>query len=265
MIKKQRYTVITGASSGIGYATAIAFASRGKHLVVVARRSDRLEQLKAALAAISPHVNVAVHLCDLSNAAQAHQLYKELAGYDIETWVNNAGFGYYGSIAEQTLPRIEAMLHLNIEALTILSTLYVQDYWDIPNSQLINISSAGGYTIVPTAVTYCACKFYVSAFTEGLAYELREQGAALRAKVLAPAATKTEYGQVANGIEQYDYDSTFGRYNTSEKMADFLLELYDSEQVVGIVDRETFAFTLTTPLFPYAGDSTHNQKLQATQ
>ena len=71
----------------------------------------------------------------------------------------------------------------------------------------INISSSGGYTIVPTAITYCATKFYVSTFTEGLAWELIESGATMRAKVLAPAATQTEFGKKANNVEQYDYDN----------------------------------------------------------
>ncbi len=81
--------------------------------------------------------------------------------------MNNAGFGNYDSVAELDLGKIGAMLHLNIEALTILSALFVRDYKDAEGTQLINVSSCGGYTIVPTAVTYCAAKFYVSTFTEG--------------------------------------------------------------------------------------------------
>ena len=78
---------------------------------------------------------------------------------------------------------------MNIEALTVLSSRYVRDYADVEGTQIINISSGGGYKIIADAVTYCATKFYVSAFTEGLAQELSEKGAAMQAKVLAPAAT----------------------------------------------------------------------------
>lgn len=67
------------------------------------------------------------------------------------------------------------MLHLNIEALTILSSLYVRDYKDCEGDQLINVSSRGDYMMVPDAVTYCASKFYVSSFTEGLALELGKE------------------------------------------------------------------------------------------
>ena len=198
---------------------------------------------------------------DLSVSENVHRLYQELNEYEIKTWINNAGFGNYDSVAHQDLKKIEAMLRLNVEAMTIFSTLYVHDYQNVRGTQLINISSAGGYTIVPTAVTYCAAKFYVSTFTEGLARELQKANAELQAKVLAPAATETEFGKVANGVNEYDYDKLFGTYHTSEQMAGFLLQLYDSDKTVGAIDRETFKFCLLEPQFPYAGGSAHNQKI----
>ena len=258
--EKGKYTVITGASSGIGYETAKAFAGRGKNLVIVARRKDNLEMLKKEILEDRPDVDVVIRSTDLSVLENVYQLYEGLRDYEIETWVNNAGFGNYDSVADQDLGKIGAMLHLNIEALTILSSMFVHDYKDVDGTQLINVSSCGGYTIVPTAVTYCAAKFYVSTFTEGLAWELKETGVKMKAKVLAPAATKTEFGMVANNVSEYDYDKSFGTYHTGKQMAGFLLELYDSENVVGLVDRETFSFRLAEPLFPYAGNSLHNQQ-----
>lgn len=262
--KVEKYTVVTGASSGIGYETAKAFAARGKNLIVVARRKHNLEALKSEILARYPALDVVVKTSDLSVTKNAYRLYTDLKGYALETWINNAGFGNYGSAAHQDLNKIEAMLRLNVEALTLFSSLFVRDYKDVEGTQLINISSAGGYTIVPGAVTYCATKFYVSAFTEGLARELKEIGAKMRAKVLAPAATQTEFGKVANGVSEYDYDEAFGTYHTSRQAAEFLLELYDSDKTVGAVDRETFAFALRDPLLSYAGDSKHNQKTAAS-
>jgi short-subunit dehydrogenase len=258
MKNTQNYTVITGASSGIGYAAAEAFARRAKNLIVGARRQDQLEKLKQKIEEQYPAVNVVIKVCDLSIPANAHQLYQEVKEYPVETWINNAGFGNYDSVAQQDLSKIETMLRVNVEALTILSSLYVRDYKDVPGTQLINISSRGGYAIVPNAITYCAAKFYVSAFTEGLAHELKAQQAELKAKVLAPAATQTEFGKIANDVAEYDYDKNFGRYHTSEQMADLLLALYDSDQTVGAVDGETFSFSLRAPVFDYVGGSVHN-------
>ncbi len=260
MAKQANYTVISGASSGIGRETAKAFAKRGKNIIAIARREERLLELQKEIRTICPMADVVVKIADLSDIAQVHQIYEEVHEYPLETWINNAGFGNYDSVSKQDLSKIENMLRLNIVALTIFSTLFVRDYENIEGTQLINISSAGGYTLVPNAVTYCAAKFYVSAFTEGLARELIMSGAKMRAKVLAPAATKTEFGMVANDVIEYNYDEQFGTYHTSEQMANFLMRLYDSEQSIGVVNRETFEFELSEPIFPYAGNSKHNQK-----
>ena len=254
-----KYTVVTGASSGIGYETAKAFAKRGKNLVIVARSTENLKKLKMEILNDNPSLDVIVKDTDLSIIKNVYELYQQLKTYEIETWINNAGFGNYEKVANQNLEKIETMLRLNIEALVILSSLFVNDYQNIEGSNLINISSAGGYTIVPNAVTYCASKFFVSTFTEGLARELQESNAKLQAKVLAPAATKTNFGNTANDIDGYDYDKSFGSYHTSEQMAEFLLQLYDSNEVVGRVSRESFEFELTSPLFDYSGNSKHNQ------
>ncbi len=257
-----KYTVITGASSGIGYATAKAFAKRKKNIILVARRENNLNELKREILQEIPELDIVIKAVDVSVSQNAHQLYRELNPYQIETWINNAGVGSYDSVSGQDLEKIETMLRLNVEALTIFSSLYVRDYRDVDGAQLINISSAGGYTIVPTAVTYCASKFFVSAFTEGLAHELKAANAKLQAKVLAPAATKSEFGKVANNTSEYDYDKIFSTYHTSDEMANFLLQLYDSNMTVGRVDREAFEFKLSEPLFAYAGNSKNNQKVQ---
>lgn len=256
-----KYTVITGASSGIGYEAAKAFAKKKKNLILVARNKEKLQKLKEEILKEHNSLDVVIKNTDLSVIPNVYNLYEEIKDYSIETWINNAGFGDYSIVANQSLEKIENMLRLNIEALTILSTLFVQDYHDVQATQLINISSAGGYVIVPTAVTYCASKFYVSSFTEGLARELKEANSKLKAKVLAPAATKTNFGNTANGISDYDYDKSFGKYHSSEEMAQFLMELYDSDKVVGSVNRETFKFELKDPVFDYAGGAKYNKKV----
>lgn len=262
MNQMNKYVAITGASLGIGREAAMRFAQRGKNLILVARNASRLESLKNEIAAIDGTLKVVVRPTDLSKKENAHVLYASLKNFAIETWINNAGFGDYRAVHDQDLSKMENMLGLNVAAVAILSTLYAHDYRDRDNTQLINISSVGGYTIVPTAVTYCATKFFVSAFTEGLARELAETGAKLRAKVFAPAATKTNFGNVANDIADYDYDKSFGTYHTCAQTVDFLMRLYDSALPVGLVDRETFTFSLRDYQFSYAGNSKHNQKLK---
>lgn len=253
----KKYIVITGASSGIGAAAAVAFAERGKNLILIARRTDKLQALKKRLNEQFPLLEIVLKPFDLTALSDLENFFYQLDEYFIEGWINNAGFGYYTNVSDQKINRTLEMLKLNIDALTILSILYVQKY-EQQEAQLINLSSAGGYTMVPTAVTYCASKFYVSAFTEGLALELQKRQSSLQVKVLAPAATNTEFGKIANSVETYDYDKAFGKYHHSKEMAEFLLELYDSKSITGYVDRTTFQFELSENKFAYA--STNNQK-----
>ena len=244
----KKYIVITGASSGIGAAAAKAFARRGENLILIARRAELLQSLKDEIAQIAPKSDIVIKICDLARSENVLALWDEL-----KALINNAGFGDYGAVGEQNLDKTEQMLQLNVVALTLLSSLFARDYRYKP-TQLINISSAGGYSIVPNAVAYCASKFFVSAFTEGLHRELaQDKEAKMQAKVLAPAATKTEFGPVATDDAGYDYDAAFKRYHSSEEMAEFLLALYDSDACVGAVDRNNFEFSLGAPRFDYAG------------
>jgi len=246
-----KYTVITGASSGIGYETALAFAARGKNLILVARRKEQLEELQSEITRIQPDVEVIIRTTDLSIIENAYSLYESLKEYPLETWINNAGFGNFAPVAEQDLNKITTMLHLNIEALTILSSLFVRDYSTIEGTQLINVSSGGGYTIVGNAITYCASKFYVSAFTEGLSHELKSQGAPMQAKVLAPAATETEFAKHAFDITDFEYHGAVPKFHTAKEMAGFMLDLYDSNHVVGLVDGLTYEFELKDAILNY--------------
>ncbi len=260
MGNKGSYTVITGASSGLGYEAAKAFAGRGSNLILAARRKDRMEDLRREILEEHPALDVAVKVVDLSVPENVVHFYEDVKGYPLGTWVNSAGFGNYGSVGSEKPGKLGRMLCLNVEALAILSSLFVRDFKNVCGAQLINVSSCGGYTVVPDAVAYCGTKFFVSAFTEGLDLELKKEGAKMRAKVFAPAATRTEFGKVANDVREYDYDRMFGKYHTAAQAAAFLLELYDSEKTVGLVDREDFSFILCEPRFPYAGESRCNQK-----
>ncbi len=257
---KTKYTVITGASSGIGRATAFKFAERNKNLILIARKKNLLENLKSEILVKYPNLDIIAIDFDLVDINKIPELYSALNTYHIETLINNAGFGMYGDVSSQSLNKISDMLHLNIEALTLLSSLYIQDYHDVKDSQLINISSAGGYTIVPNAIIYCATKFYVNAFTEGLALELKANNAQLKAKILAPAATKTNFGNVATDKIDFDYDKSYTNYHTAEEMADFLIKLYESDKTVGYINRETFEFNMSDGFFQNAFGSKNNVK-----
>lgn len=247
-----KYVLITGASSGIGYETAKAFAARGENVIVTARRETNLEQLKSEINAEHPEVDVVVKVCDLSDNEAVVRLYESLKVYDIKAVINNAGRGNKGGFIDDALERDIDMLHLNVDAVYILSSLYARDYKDVEGAQIVNVSSIGGYLVVPGSSLYCATKFFVSAFSEAIDLEMRKGGHKLRAKVIAPTTTETEYEQTAHASDKrFDYAARGGHYFTAKQMADMLLELYDSDATVGSIDFVTRTLKLSEPKHPH--------------
>lgn len=186
-----QYTAITGASAGIGKSLAYKFAAKGHNLIITARREAELAAIKADIKQ-QFDVDVVVYVSDLSQTGQAAELYKQLSEYDVNVLINNAGFGDFSMPWEMSIDKADNMIDLNIKALTDLSLRYMHDRVD-DEVTLINVSSVGGYNQFTPAVTYCATKFYVSSFTEGLATAAKSAGKPFRAKVLAPGATESEF------------------------------------------------------------------------
>lgn len=242
--------LITGASSGIGKAMSYKFAAEGFNLIIVARRIEALEHIKQDIESKYPAIQVHIETADLSQDGSAKQLYEKLNSFQIDVLINNAGFGDYGFPWEVNLEKANDMINLNIKALTDLSLLYVKDYAD-RDSTLINTASIGGYAQFDIAVTYCATKFYVASFTEGLALAMQTQGKKMRVKVLAPAATSTEFVGQASVNGGIDGNQLFSpeAFISAKQLADYAYQLYQSDKVVGIVNEQN-GFDLKDPIYP---------------
>lgn len=242
------HVVITGASSGIGKSIAYTFAAKGHNLVLTARRVSVLEEIKQDIE--STHgVSVDVIGADLSVVENASRLYQDLSGYDITALINNAGFGNFNMLWDVDIPRMMSMIDLNVKSLSVLSMLFTRDYKDKP-AQLINVASVGGYLTMPSAATYVATKFYVSAFTESLAQELKAAGAPMKAKILAPGPVETEFIDEANKTAKQEMDGSGFTFHTADQMADFTYQLFESEGVVGIVDMSDMSFSTRDVIHP---------------
>ena len=242
----KKYTLITGASTGIGKSTAELFASKGKNLILIARGAEALDEVKSEINAKYPELDIVVKDYNLTDIAGLNDLYNSFKEYDIETFINNAGIGLLGSVHENPIEKIIDMINLNSVAVSVLSALYVKDYKDIEGTQLINIASAAGYVTSPRSTVYTATKFFVTSFTEGLAQELIMEGSKLRAKVMCPSATSTPFIDKAIGDKEYEY---FLNFSTSEDVAKYIYELYESDGISGLVSFEDNSFTITEPKF----------------
>lgn len=246
-----KYVLITGASSGLGHAMAEKFASKGHNLIIVARSADKLFELKSNLMS-KYKTDVQVKVSDLAEPGAAQKLYDDCKSFEIGVLVNNAGLGDFSNIWDMSLDKAEQMLNLNVAALTTLSLNYARDYHE-QSATLINVASIGGYKMFPTAVTYCATKFYVASFTEGMAEDLKAGSKPMRAKVLAPAATATDFFNQAytnSGLEA-DNDADRSKYTPASVLADYTYQLYQSEQVLGYVEKGQLV--LKQPIFDSVG------------
>ncbi|MCP4142884.1 MAG: SDR family NAD(P)-dependent oxidoreductase [Chloroflexi bacterium] len=247
-----KHTLITGASVGIGKALAYEFASKGRNLILVARRVELLEIIKKDIAA-KYDVDVVIKKSDLSREAKVLALYEASRSYEIDTFINNAGLGDYSYSWDMDIEKAIAMVDLNIKALMTLSLMFIKDYKD-KDATLINISSGGGYFVFNKAVTYCATKFFVSSFTEGIAQNLQAQNKKLRVKVLAPGGTESDFIKNAEedtgfkGADIFDSNS----FISAEKLAEYAYQLYESDKILGIVHYNK-EFELKNPIFPYGG------------
>lgn len=193
--------LITGASAGLGEEYARQLAPRVRHLVLVARREDRLQALANALRAEFPDTAMTIIAADLAELSERLRLAEALheSGLTPDLLVNNAGLGDYGEFVTAEWPRLEAMLRVNVEALTHLTHLLVSGMCHNGGGAVIHISSLASLMPIPDFAVYAATKAYVTSFSEALRIELREHG--IRVLAVCPGPVRTEFGKIARRNE----------------------------------------------------------------
>jgi short-subunit dehydrogenase len=194
--------LITGASSGIGAEMARQLAPHARALVLVARRADRLDELKSELARSG--MEIQCHAADLADGAQVERLLAALeeGGTQVDFLINNAGLGDHGLFEESDWKRVQAMLDVNIKALTRLTHALLPGIIRSGRGAILNVSSIAAYLPMPQMAVYAASKAYVSSFTEALRAELRGTGVVVSA--LCPGPADTEFGAQAKRAGEAD-------------------------------------------------------------
>jgi len=205
--------LITGASAGIGREFARQLASVVSTMILVARRNDRLEALELELKVINPDLEVYCRQLDLSDQAELKRFCDWLneSGLAVDLLVNNAGLGDRGTFAESKWDRVQAMLQVNIQALTYLVYRILPSMRKSGCGAILNVSSAASLVPVPNMAVYAATKAYVTSFSEALRAELRSSNISVTA--LCPGPVPTEFGDVANR-ERDEYAAPMPEYFT---------------------------------------------------
>jgi NADP-dependent 3-hydroxy acid dehydrogenase YdfG len=185
---REKIILVTGASSGIGEATARLLGAAGARLVIGARRTDRLETLAAEIRASGGTVEVrALDVTDRADTAAFAEFALERFGR-IDVIVNNAGVMPLSPMASLKVDEWDRMIDVNIRGVlhgiaAVLPAMNGQGF-----GQIINVSSIGGLGVVPTAAVYCATKYAVRAISDGL----RQENQKLRVTCVYPGVVESE-------------------------------------------------------------------------
>ena len=165
--------------------------------MLVARRRERLEQLRNELTKANPSLNVHVYDVDLADKTQVDALIESLAHdkIDIDLLINNAGLGDSGPFATSDPTRIDQIIQVNMSALTLLTRKLLPTMIARKRGAILNVSSSAGFLPIPGFAVYAATKAYVTNFSEALRAELRDTGVSV--SILCPGPVHTEFGEVA--------------------------------------------------------------------
>jgi short-subunit dehydrogenase len=189
--------LVTGASAGIGREFARQLAPVVGSIILVARRADRLEALELELKVINPDLEVFYRALDLRNDTDLAKFcdWLEESGLTVDLLINNAGLGDRGRFIDGEWDKIQAMLKVNVEALTYLTYRILPSMRKSACGAILNVSSVAGFLPVPGFAVYAATKAYVTSFSEALRAELRSTNISVTA--LCPGPVMTEFDSVA--------------------------------------------------------------------
>jgi uncharacterized protein len=210
---KDKWALITGASSGIGVALAKQLAAGGTHLVLTARRYDRLEKLSQELTS-SHGIKTEILAADLAHPGAPQMIFDftKQKGLEVELLINNAGFGQYGVLSQVETQRLVDMVQVNCTAVVHLTRLFLPAMIARHRGDILILASTASFQAVPYISTYAASKAFDLFFAEGLAEEMKPYG--MRVCALCPGSTESEFHVLA-GQEQFASKNM----ETAEKVA----------------------------------------------
>jgi uncharacterized protein len=228
--------LITGASSGIGYELAKVFAKNHYNLILVARNTETMQDLKEKY----PKVDIKIIKQDLSNDDACSIIFEKLKDVQVDILVNNAGFGDTGEFQDLKLKKQLNMIDLNVRALTELTHIFGSKMVKNNSGKILNVASIVSFMPGPRMATYYATKAYVLSFGQALRQEWGRYG--VEVCTLCPGATKSGFQGVAN---QNDLEfAKASNIPTSKSVAEYGYKMLMDNKSIGVpgFTNKIFAF-----------------------
>ena len=244
---KNKVVVITGASSGIGEASAIEFAKKNANVVLVARRKEKLLQVQKKISKYTD--STLICQCDVSNKLQVKEMSDAVLDRfgRIDVLVNNAGFVIYGKVNELSTEEIIAQMETNYFGMVFCTKAFLPQMLEQHSGHIVNVASVGASFSVPGVASYCATKFAMLGFSEGLRHELAGTGVGLT--VVSPIMVRTPL---------FDHPSfeNFSKFSTgvslsSETVAKTIIKASNSSRLEIVVPSVARAGIWFKQTFPY--------------
>ena len=255
---KGKLALVTGASSGIGYAIAKELSRRGANLILsaTARSEDKLHELSSEIKDLGSECHIFFE--DLSRLNSGRSLYDQikLQNLHVDLLINNAGYGRWGIFHEVEMEDYADMIQLNVTSLSELSHLFIPDMISKGEGGVINVGSVASLTPVPYSSVYAATKAYVLSLSEGLRYEYRNSN--IRIMALLPGATVSNFGQVATAksnklrerLNKKSQSATGAVFQTSHEVAVECLDGFTKNKQFIIPGKGNRRTALITKLMP---------------
>ncbi|MGE9783150.1 oxidoreductase [Janibacter sp. G368] len=253
-----RVALVTGASSGIGEAAAVALAGAGWTVVGAARRLERLESLRAK--GVTPHV------VDVSDDESMVTLVDDVLAEHgrIDVLVNNAGYSVFGAVEDVPVEVARRQLEVNVLGLSRMSQLVLPHMRAAGSGRIINIASVAGHVSEPLGGWYHASKYAVEALSDAMRMELAPHG--VRVSIIEPGAIRTEFGDIAaDSLAEYSGSGAYAAQARRMARAHERMFGADAAEVDVVVDAIVHAATARRPRSRYQVPASARAMVAATK
>ncbi|KAF6245987.1 SDR family NAD(P)-dependent oxidoreductase [Nitrosopumilus sp. b2] len=243
---KNTNVLITGASSGIGQQTAIEFAKLGANIILVARRKEKLDKVANELEKFK--VSTLVYPCDVSNKVQVKEMSNTVLEKfpSVDILVNNAGFAIYGSVKDISIDEIESQMETNYFGMVYCIKNFLPSMLNKKSGHIINVASVAASFGLPGIASYCASKFAMLGFSEGLKHELIDTGVGIT--VVSPIMVRTDFFDHPSFEKMPKYSPTS---LSSKTVAKAILKAANSSRLEIIVPSVVRSAVWLKHTFPY--------------
>lgn len=227
----RKYALITGASRGIGSATAYALAAKGYNLILICHNNtDALSKVVATINNDYPNINIATHTGDISNSDFCKQIFEQAKFNDItpDVIINNAAISYVGLLQDMTDDEWHKIINTNLSSIFFICREAIPSMIKNHSGKIINISSVWGNIGASCEVAYSASKGAVNSFTKALAKELAPSDIQVNAIAFGAIDTDMNNHLSIDEKEALTNEIPTGRLGTADEAAAMILSVIDS-------------------------------------